>query len=56
LAAGWEHASAGRLQNRARVRDREQKTKRYRARILEKMEMKTNTDLIRYALQNKLID
>jgi len=28
----------------------------YRARILAKMHMKTNTDLIRYALQNKLID
>jgi DNA-binding NarL/FixJ family response regulator len=28
----------------------------YRARTLEKMDMKTNTDLIRYALQNKLVD
>ena len=28
----------------------------YRARILEKMQMKTNADLIRYALQNKLTD
>jgi DNA-binding NarL/FixJ family response regulator len=28
----------------------------YRARTLEKMHMKTNTDLIRYALQNKLVD
>jgi two-component system, NarL family, invasion response regulator UvrY len=28
----------------------------YRGRIFEKMQMKTNTDLIRYALQNKLID
>ncbi len=28
----------------------------YRTRVLEKMQMKTNTDLIRYALENKLID
>jgi DNA-binding NarL/FixJ family response regulator len=28
----------------------------YRARVLEKMNMKTNSELIRYALQNKLID
>jgi DNA-binding NarL/FixJ family response regulator len=28
----------------------------YRSRVLEKMQMKTNADLIRYALQNKLID
>jgi DNA-binding NarL/FixJ family response regulator len=28
----------------------------YRARVLEKMKMKTNAELIRYALQNKLID
>lgn len=28
----------------------------YRARVLGKMNMKTNADLIRYALQNKLID
>ena len=28
----------------------------YRARVLEKMGMKTNADLIRYALQNKLVD
>ena len=28
----------------------------YRSRLLEKMQMKTNTDLIRYALENKLID
>jgi DNA-binding NarL/FixJ family response regulator len=28
----------------------------YRARILEKMNMKTNTELNRYALQNRLID
>jgi DNA-binding NarL/FixJ family response regulator len=28
----------------------------YRARVLEKMQMKTNAELIRYALQNKLID
>lgn len=28
----------------------------YRSRILDKMHMKTNTDLIRYALENKLID
>ncbi len=28
----------------------------YRARVLEKMNMKTNADLIRYALQNKLVD
>ena len=28
----------------------------YRARVLEKMNMKTNAELIRYALQNKLID
>jgi DNA-binding NarL/FixJ family response regulator len=28
----------------------------YRARMLEKMDMKTNAELIRYALQNKLID
>ena len=28
----------------------------YRARILAKMQIKTNTDLIRYALQNKLIE
>ena len=28
----------------------------YRARVLEKMRMKTNADLIRYALQNKLVD
>jgi DNA-binding NarL/FixJ family response regulator len=28
----------------------------YRSRVLEKMQMKTNADLIRYALENKLID
>jgi two-component system, NarL family, invasion response regulator UvrY len=28
----------------------------YRMRILEKMDMKTNADLVRYALENKLID
>jgi two-component system, NarL family, invasion response regulator UvrY len=28
----------------------------YRARVLEKMNMKTNADLIRYALQHKLVD
>jgi two-component system invasion response regulator UvrY len=28
----------------------------YRSRVLEKMRMKSNADLIRYALQNKLID
>jgi DNA-binding NarL/FixJ family response regulator len=28
----------------------------YRARVLDKMNMKTNTELIRYALQNKLVD
>ena len=28
----------------------------YRARLLEKMKMKTNAELIRYALQNKLVD
>jgi two-component system, NarL family, invasion response regulator UvrY len=28
----------------------------YRARILEKMEMRTTADLIRYALQNRLVD
>ncbi|HEY1233666.1 MAG TPA: response regulator transcription factor [Candidatus Binatia bacterium] len=28
----------------------------YRARVLEKMNLKTNADLIRYALQNKLVD
>ena len=28
----------------------------YRARLLEKMKMKTNADLIRYALQNNLVD
>ena len=28
----------------------------YRARVLEKMNMKSNTELIRYALENKLID
>ncbi len=28
----------------------------YRARLLEKMHMKTNAELIRYALQNKLVD
>ena len=28
----------------------------YRTRVLEKMNMKTNTELIRYALQNKLVD
>jgi DNA-binding NarL/FixJ family response regulator len=28
----------------------------YRARILAKIQIKTNTDLIRYALQNKLIE
>lgn len=28
----------------------------YRARIMEKMQMKTNTDLIRYALKKQLID
>ena len=28
----------------------------YRTRILEKMKMKTNADLIRYAIQNKLVD
>ena len=28
----------------------------YRARILEKMEMKTNAELIHYAIQNKLVD
>lgn len=28
----------------------------YRARVLEKMKMKTNAELIRYALQNKLVD
>jgi DNA-binding NarL/FixJ family response regulator len=27
----------------------------YRARMLEKMNMKTNAELIRYALQNKLV-
>jgi DNA-binding NarL/FixJ family response regulator len=28
----------------------------YRARVLEKLHLKTNTELIRYALQNKLLD
>jgi DNA-binding NarL/FixJ family response regulator len=28
----------------------------YRARVLEKMNMKSNAELIRYALQNKLVD
>ena len=28
----------------------------YRARVLEKLNLKTNTELIRYALQNKLVD
>jgi two-component system, NarL family, invasion response regulator UvrY len=28
----------------------------YRTRVLEKMKMKTNAELIRYALQNKLVD
>ena len=28
----------------------------YRARVLHKMQIKTNADLIRYALQNKLVD
>jgi DNA-binding NarL/FixJ family response regulator len=28
----------------------------YRARVLEKMNMKTNAELVRYALQNKLIE
>jgi two-component system invasion response regulator UvrY len=28
----------------------------YRARVLEKMKLKTNAELIRYALQNKLVD
>jgi DNA-binding NarL/FixJ family response regulator len=28
----------------------------YRARVLDKMNMKTNTELIRYALKNKLVD
>jgi DNA-binding NarL/FixJ family response regulator len=28
----------------------------YRARVLKKMNMKTNAELIRYALQNKLVD
>jgi DNA-binding CsgD family transcriptional regulator len=28
----------------------------YRARILEKMGMKTNAELIHYAIQNKLVD
>jgi two-component system invasion response regulator UvrY len=28
----------------------------YRTRVLEKMNMKTNSDLIRYALENKLVD
>jgi DNA-binding NarL/FixJ family response regulator len=28
----------------------------YRTRILEKMEMTTTTELIRYALRNKLVD
>lgn len=28
----------------------------YRARVLEKMNLKTNADLIRYAMQNKIID
>jgi two-component system, NarL family, invasion response regulator UvrY len=28
----------------------------YRTRVLEKMNMKTNADLIRYALQHKLVD
>jgi DNA-binding NarL/FixJ family response regulator len=28
----------------------------YRARVLEKMKMKTNADLIRYALQHDLVD
>ena len=28
----------------------------YRARVLEKMKMKTNADLIRYALQNQLVE
>ena len=28
----------------------------YRARVLEKMDMKTNAELTRYALQNKLVD
>jgi DNA-binding NarL/FixJ family response regulator len=28
----------------------------YRIRVLEKMNMKTNSDLIRYALENKLVD
>jgi DNA-binding NarL/FixJ family response regulator len=28
----------------------------YRARVLEKMRLKTNSDLIRYSMQNKLVD
>jgi len=28
----------------------------YRTRILEKMNMKTNAEIIRYAIQNKLVD
>ena len=28
----------------------------YRMRILEKMDMKTNAEIVRYALENKLID
>jgi DNA-binding NarL/FixJ family response regulator len=28
----------------------------YRARILEKMEMKTNAELTHYAIQNKLVE
>jgi DNA-binding NarL/FixJ family response regulator len=28
----------------------------YRARLLEKMGMKTNAELTRYAIQNKLVD
>ncbi len=28
----------------------------YRARILEKMRMRTNAELIRYAVQNQLVD
>ena len=28
----------------------------YRARLLEKMDLKSNVDLTRYSLQNKLID
>ena len=28
----------------------------YRARVLEKMQFKTNADIVRYALENRLID